>query len=168
MIAQTHRLKGLAGPIVFFVCISIFAGCYTAFRHPGAPDLIGEQISRDMSCYDCHDQAAFYHSYYGVYYDYYDSPWFGYYSDPWWFRSNWYHSDPGAPDPLDTDNRRVWGRGAPAGSARGAQGSTSGPAYLKPGYSQKASKKTDPPAKEKKQTEEKSKSRRTHSRGKKK
>lgn len=168
MIALIHRLKGLAGPLVFFVSISLFAGCYTAFRHPGAPDLIGEPVSHDMSCYDCHDQAAFYHSYYGVYYDYYDTPWFGYYSDPWWLRSDWFHGDSGSPDPLDSDARRVWGRGAPTGSARGAQGSTTGPAYLKPGYSQKSSKKPDPPKQTEKKKEEESKSRRTHSRGKKK
>jgi hypothetical protein len=168
MIALIHRLKGFAGPILFLVSISLFAGCYTALRHPASPDVTGGTVSHQTSCYDCHDEAAFYHHHYGVYYDYYDTPWFGYYSDPWWIGSGWLHGDSAAPDPLDSGSRRTWTRGAPTGSARGAQGSTTGPAYLKPGYSSKAPKKPAKPKEGEKKTEEKSKSRRTHKRGKKK
>ena len=167
MDSNAYRLRALAGPLVFFISVSLLAGCYTTFMHPGTPDLTQEEVSRDRSCYDCHEEAEFYHSYYGVYFDYYASPWFGYYSDPWWFRSDWYHGGTTAPEPLDSDTRRVWGRGAPSGSARGAQGSTTGPAYLKPGYSKTPSSKPAKPQEAEKKTEEKE-SRRPYKRGKKK
>ena len=131
----TQRVRILAGPLAFFVAVSLLAGCYTAFRHPGAPDLTGEDISRERSCYDCHEEAEFYHSYYGVHFGYYASPWFGYYSDPWWFDSYWLYDDSDSPAGIKSGGRRQLSTGAPSGTPRGAQGSSGAPAYLKPGYS---------------------------------
>jgi hypothetical protein len=169
MNALIHRLRDLAATLLFLACVSLFAGCYTALRHPATPDLTGEPVSHRMSCGDCHDEAAFYHHHYGMHYDYYGTPWFGYYSEPWWFGSDWYLSGPASPEPLDSDERRSWSRGAPYGSARGATGSSTGPAYLKPGYSKKAHETPDKPKEGEKQAEEKkSKSRRPYQRGKKK
>jgi len=158
------------------LCLGMIAvaGCYTTLRHPvstGAPDDYGYNDYDNKNCYDCHDEAAFYHSYYGVYFDYYyGSPWFGYYSDPWWYDSYWgggYVHD--QPSPV-SDRRHHWGRGAPSGGARGSTGMPAAP-YLRKDYV-KPSKSAPPPQKEGKPREQKSKKsskkRHTGGRGKKK
>jgi hypothetical protein len=169
MTDHVRPLRGLLGPLVFFVSVSFLAGCYTAFRHPGVPEYSSEPISHERSCYECHEESAFYHSYYGVDYGYYGSPWFGYYSDPWWFNSKWHYDDSGEPHPLDSESRQQWSRGVPTGSARGAEGSSSTAPYLREGYSRKASDKpAKPDTTQEKKEDQKSKDRRTYGRGNKK
>ena len=130
----------------------------------------------DKSCYDCHDEAAFYHSFYGVYFDYYyDSPWFGYYSDPWWYDSGWGSYGGGDRDVrYDDSNKRHRGmRGLAPEAPRGSSRSPSTAPYLREDYQGRSSKPSEPPAqadKPKESTKEKSSDQKRHrgGRGKKK
>jgi len=174
MNSPQRRLTALVPLLAFFLFASFLSGCYTALRHPGAPDLPEEYGYQDKSCYDCHDEAAFYHSYYGVYFDYYyDSPWFGYYSDPWWYDSYWGGGYGGRSRGVeyDSDERHQWKRGVPSGSFRGSSGSSSTAPYLRDDYMKKSSKPSEPPKqaeKPKEQKKESEKKRHTGRRGKKK
>jgi hypothetical protein len=167
------QLTALLSLVVVVLGASLIAGCYTTLRHPGAADLSQEYSYQDKSCYDCHDESSFYHSYYGVYFDYYyDSPWFGYYSDPWWYDSYWHggHGRGSAREEQGPGERHEWRRGAPpSGSPRGSSGLPSSPPYLRDDYTQKSSKPNQPsqPDKPQEKKEESSK-RTTGQRGKKK
>jgi hypothetical protein len=168
------RLTALLSLVALAAGLSLIAGCYTALRHPGALDLTQEPEYQDKSCYDCHDESSFYHSYYGVYFDYYyDSPWFGYYSDPWWYSSRWYggHAGSANREGRDSYDRNEWKRGTPpSGSTRGSSGLPSAPSYLREDYSQKSSGggSNQPEKTPEKKKEEDSTKRTTGSRGKKK
>ncbi len=168
------QFTALASLIALALGVSLIAGCYTTLSHPGAADLSQEYNYQDKSCYDCHDEASFYHSYYGVYFDYYyDSPWFGYYSDPWWYNSYWYGGRRMGPrgEQQGPDERHEWRRGAPpSGSARGSSGAGGARPYLREDYSQKSSKSGQPPSQPEKPQEKKEEDskRTTGQRGKKK
>ncbi len=168
---RPFRLRALLPLLAFFVCVSLASGCYTTLRHPGTPDLPNDYSYREKSCYDCHDEAAFYHSFYGVHFNYYhNSPWFGYYSDPWWYDTYWHGGLRGAPVPerYDDDERHNWMRGSPSGSHRGSYGSPSQAPYLRPDYSGKPSKPSRPPEEVQKKQKEEDDQRHTGRRGKKK
>lgn len=149
MKSPASRFRALLALLIFSVGISLLAGCYTTLRHPGADYLPSESGYQDKGCYDCHDEAAFYHSYYGVYFDYYyGSPWFGYYSDPWWYDSYWgpYSGGDVAPDYRDTNARHRGMRGFPSGAPRGSGGSSATAPYLREDYQGGSSKSSEPPA----------------------
>lgn len=158
---------------VFALCLGVclLAGCYTTLRHPMTADLPGDYSYQEKSCYDCHDEAAFYHSNYGVYFDYYnDSPWFGYYSDPWWYGTYWQgcrRRENRGPDFQDSGTRDHWQRGIPSGSPRG--GSSTRAPYLRDDYKPAPAKPSQPPKKAEKPKSKESKDERTKGqRGKKK
>lgn len=154
------------------LCLGVFvlAGCYTTLRHPVSAEVPTEYEYNDRNCYDCNDEAAFYHSFYGVYFDYYyDSPWFGYYSDPWWYDAYWRDDGDRSAPRLSTKERHNWRRGAPSGGPRGSSGLPTAP-YLRKDYMQ--SSKPSQPAKQADKPKEKKKTsgkkRHTGGRGKKK
>lgn len=162
------RVRALLGLLALCLGVFVLAGCYTTLRHPITADLPDDYTYREKSCYDCHDEAAFYHAQYGVYYDYYGDPWFGYYSDPWWYDTYWYGGGAPLPRVDKSKDRHQWGRGIPSGAPRGGSGSASSP-YLKEGYTKPASKGKESKKGEKTKEQKKSdKSRRQYGRGKKK
>ena len=165
---RTTTYLALLGLLALCLGVCVLAGCYTTLRHPVTADLPDDYTYHEKSCYDCHDEASFYHAQYGVYYNYYGDPWFGYYSDPWWYDTYW-HDDAPLPRTHRSDDRHQWGRGIPSGAPRGRSGSGASP-YLREGYTKKSSKPDQPPAKAEKPKEEKKtdKSRRSYGRGKKK
>jgi hypothetical protein len=161
------RVRALFGLLALCLGVCVLAGCYTTLRHPVTADLPNDYSYSEKSCYECHDEASFYHAQYGVYYNYYSDPWFGYYSDPWWYDTYWYDDHAQLPGASKPDDRRQWGRGIPSGAPRGGSGADS--PYLREGYSNSSkpsepSKKAEKP-KEQKKTDE---SRRSYGRGKKK
>ena len=170
MRSPSRRFRALLALAAFCFGVSALAGCFTTLRHPATADLPDDYTYEDKSCYDCHEEAPFYHSYYGVYFDYYnDSPWFGYYSDPWWYDSYWHGGRDGGEVQYDSDERHQWKRGIPSGSPRGSTGSSGTAPYLRDDYTQ-SSKPSEPPkqAEKPQQTKEKSDDKRhTGKRGKK-
>jgi hypothetical protein len=144
------RVRALVGLLAFCLGVFVLAGCYTTLRHPVSADFPDDYdySYHEKSCYDCHDEAAFYHAQYGVYFDYYyDSPWFGYYSDPWWYDGYWgrgYDEPRGSRDFGDSNDRSHWRRGVPSGAPRGGSGAGSNAPYLRDDYKPAPSKPSDP------------------------
>lgn len=170
MNSSTPRVRALVGLLALCLGVSVLAGCYTALRHPVSAEIPDDYGYGDRSCYDCHDEAAFYHSFYGVYFDYYyDSPWFGYYSDPWWYDSYWSGDDGRNTHKVTSDERHQWKRGAPSGGARGSAGLSGTAPYLREDYV-KPAKSSKPPTQADKPAQKKAsdKKRHTGGRGKKK